>query len=138
MDPRMKRKRLIWGLCLTMLALVVASVVLCYTEPAVRFTEANWQKVVLSMTEDEVAAVLGVPAGDYRTEAKKAQLWSLLETKGPQLRMAMPERNSFKSWIGDQGAILTVFDKRGKLSHYQLIKGDSPTLIQRLQRALKG
>lgn len=142
-----KRLILIASLPLTM-ALMLP--LLWYLSLDGRFREAIFDQIEEGMSEHEVEAILGLPAGDYRSlrvrEAKQHRLEpigyckkesglsGLTAHKRQQddildwSKNGMPDRPlvTEKRWLGNTWGMVIVFDEKGQVIHRRLLAMLSP------------
>jgi hypothetical protein len=101
--------------------------------PPHRIDEAHFQLITEGMTEAEVEALFGVPAGSYdwaRPKAEYAYLVAILEAQEVQLpeelyrripqhelgiRLAVPRLGDTKKWISRHGVFIVSLDERGRV-----------------------
>ena len=138
-------------LALALLAVVVAAVliVLLRPLPPSRITRENCLRVEAGMTSAEVVVILG-PPGDYKTAPTSQDLISFtLPGKTLPGNMSVEDENSFHKggfglrdpgeyridrWYSDTGAVVVVFDRRGRVAsnHFFQLEPRHLGLVERL------
>jgi hypothetical protein len=107
----MRRRRLLLGAgLLGLLRLGAVLTWLLVPRPGAGITRGNVERIREGMTEGEVEAVLGCPAGNY--SGKKAEGLSaiplLVESRFPY----PPAERVWRLWVGEETAVLVAFEKR--------------------------
>jgi hypothetical protein len=82
---------------------------------------ATWAKVGIGTRESEMAALLGIPAGDYRTNKEIRYLFVIMGFPPPG-----PDEAIVKEWLTDNYAIRIWFDSHGKAVYIQSARGLPP------------
>jgi hypothetical protein len=120
------RRRLLLILSLLALAAVGISVVLCLTQPKHRINRDTLARIQPGMTVQEVEDLLGVPPGN-NSGGKNEVLFGIVSTYTAveQLPALNQEQQVLtfedlanleqKKWIGEEYAILVLFDKQGRV-----------------------
>jgi outer membrane protein assembly factor BamE (lipoprotein component of BamABCDE complex) len=112
----------------------------------IRFTEEMADRIRPGMTEAEVVAILGRPAGDYTTgECYHRGPWWKDYTEGDwgnqEGRDWSPEGMFTKEWLSDEGGVQVLFGGDGRaVALWWLDLGnpnEPPSLTARLQRWLQ-
>lgn len=113
---------------------------LWWSAPRHRITEASAEQIKNGMTEDEVLAILrvpagiyGVPPGMYATNEKESARQDVQELEDHLRRNGSI---SVKSWLCDSGLIIVQFSEDGKVegSTYLRLSTD---IFQKLRRWLR-
>lgn len=120
----MTKNRLLLALALLIGVSLTVFVVLCL-QP-VRFTEEMANRIRRGMTEAEVVAILGRPAGDYQTRQNylpapndyRSDVWTHPE------EFRRPDGIIERAWISDVGAVAVEFDSKGRVSRSYFEGGD--------------
>lgn len=120
-----KRWLLVSGVAVVASGLVA---VLFWPRPDVPVSRARCERVQVGMTLEEVEAVLGGRAGDYRSVEEQPRLW--VETR------AYNERNERRVlWEGDDGMFVVTLDTDDKVL-YSDFTPHRLTLIDKLRARL--
>jgi hypothetical protein len=116
---------------------------------------AKYKNIRLGMSEVEVEAVVGLPAGDYHTfqldgsGCTNSLPWAYpvmengipCEELGKDSQETASKGTTVKNWWGDNYSISVAFDENGKTIQYNLFRVDRPGSsdpIRRLLQALFG
>jgi hypothetical protein len=115
---------------LLVLALSIVGVRLAAHAPApvpVHFQAERFGELKAGMSENEIAAILGVPAGDYRTRNDVHYLFDCIE------HVPYHQKTTSKEWNADDCAIHAAFAPDGKAVWitYGMGYNLSPTLSER-------
>jgi hypothetical protein len=117
-------KEMHWRTRATRVGVAMAIVLLVAADPhPVALTRQQYDRIRLGMTRGEVQAILGCPAGNYRSESTRG--WDQqLETEsclpgglGPVSDLGFlvayldPENNALEEWESDTGCLSLVFYK---------------------------
>jgi hypothetical protein len=93
----------------------------------------TFEQLKAGMSEGEFEAILGAPAGDYRTRKDDSYLFPAPGTF-PCNRGETTERE----WLTDEAAIRVFYDAEGKAVYFcRGVKVPSPSLLRRLQYNLE-
>ncbi len=141
----MRRRKIVlagMGLLLALLVLLfVAYLVLVPRGPSCHITHAAYERIRPGMSVDEAQAVIGLPPGDYRTDASSQQHAPADESETvPGLAYAQGDPGPDPAdWMSDQGCIwLEVDPKRGVVAkHYGTMREAKPTLVERIRDWLR-
>lgn len=122
----MKRKRLLLILGCLASVLLAGYVTLRLTAPRHRITGENIEAIREGMTEEEVEAILGAPAGDYSSKQTGGQFpeieiiiiphrrsrpeWKIIT--GPDL----VKSRGGKYWVGEATGVWVRFDEAGQVA----------------------
>jgi hypothetical protein len=107
------RMRLLLLLVAVALVLLGSYLTLWRTGPKHRISRESFARIQAGMTEQEVEAVLGVPAGDYATaRVAIAECYDL----------RVPAAAVQKQWTGDQGTILVFFYPADKVCVFRFFQ----------------
>jgi hypothetical protein len=101
------RKWLILGTVGTVLLVAGVIVALLLPRPESPVNEAAAARVQPGLTEAEVEAVLGGPAGDYRVGSRAVTF---------EVGLAPPPGHVLKTWRGDDGLVLIQFGPDGRVA----------------------
>ncbi len=100
---------------LTCLIVAVGALIWIWYPQEVHFSQADCDRIQPGMTETEVDAILGTPAGDYATgthilfDPVRVRWGSIyLDDDRP-----VPTVKTERSWISNTGAVLVGFDDTG-------------------------
>lgn len=114
-----KRKRLLILPGLLAAALFIGAGLQLFwdSSPPPRFTAALADRIHQGMTEAEVVAVLGMPAGDYHTteiylrapDDYRSKVW--IKPEG----LRGPDGITEKAWISNEGGVTVEFDSEGRV-----------------------
>jgi hypothetical protein len=113
----MKRKRLLLILGCLATVLLAGYGTLRLMAPQHRITKENIAAIKEGMTEAEVQALLGVPAGDYSSKQTGGVFilgdrpWADSFFAGPDI----VERDGGKFWVGDETSVWVRFDDVGQV-----------------------
>jgi hypothetical protein len=117
------RKGLLLLLGAVLAGAVIAGVILEATPPpasSVYFTRAMTARIHKGMTEADVVAILGRPAGSYANPRVcfvdpcpdwKSDVWS-----SPEGRQR-DDGTTEKAWVSDEGGVAVEFDAQGRVVH---------------------
>jgi hypothetical protein len=102
-----------------LLGVVVSSVVVL-NRPHADITEEVFNRIQDGMTEEEVAAIIGAPAGHY---ASSDVVFSV-----DWYRQIGLNPECLKAWVGDDGAIMLEFDTQGHVccKSYEPVRHNLP------------
>jgi hypothetical protein len=139
----MRNKRLLIALVL-LAALGVAWLVLRFLLP-IRFTVEMADSIRPGMTEAEVVAILGRPAGDYTTRECYLGKWSKDYDEGVWADQEdgdwSPERMFVRDWLSDEGGVTVLFAGDGRACALWWLDignpNEPPSLTGRIQRWLQ-
>src|SRR5262245_59132749 len=104
----MSKRRLAWIAGTLVLLLAAGYGVLWLTAPRHDINHKSFEAIKMGMTEQQVEAILGVPAGDYTTGPVIG--WPEISSNGWAICW---ERQPHKSWISNEAAIHVYFDEQG-------------------------
>jgi hypothetical protein len=116
--------------CLGLAGLVL---LLWWSAPQHRITEASAEHIKNGMTEDEVVAILRVPAGIYVTNEKESARQDVQELEDHLCRNGSI---SVKSWLCDSALIIVQFNEHGRVEGSTYLRM-SLDIFQRLRRWLR-
>jgi hypothetical protein len=105
---------------------------LWWSAPRHRITEASAEQIKNGMTEDEVLAILRVPAGIYVTDNHESAREDVQAIEEKLWRNGI----SVKGWLSDSALIIVQFNEHGRVegsTHMRL----SSDIFQRLRRWLR-
>jgi hypothetical protein len=106
-----RRPLLVFGLLAGLLALGVGGWVF-WSRDTTCIEEDSFVRLRVGMTETEVVRIIGVPAGDYRTDPTGHPAGPL----GPTGAFGDGKGIDRKHWYSDTYWIQVVFDERGKVA----------------------
>jgi hypothetical protein len=134
-----RRKILLVGTCLTLVLLLLffGYLLLVPRGPSTHITRTAYERIRLGMTVEEAQAVIGLPLGDYRTEASSQEHAPADENEAvPGLTYAPGDSGPDPAdWMSDKGCIwLEVDPERGVVAkHYGTMRDAKPTLLERVR-----
>jgi hypothetical protein len=137
----MKHKRLLLILgCLAAL-LLAGYATLRLTAPQHQITADNIEAIKKGMTEDEVEAILGVPAGDYSSGQFGGHFFE--NEKNPDsdvvTGLELVKKRGGKIWAGNETSVWIHFDDSGRVTekwcHFHAIP-TSESFLDKLRRWL--
>jgi outer membrane protein assembly factor BamE (lipoprotein component of BamABCDE complex) len=111
----MKNKRYLLLVVLPLISLGVCVVVVVRSSLPTRFTQLQCDRIQIGMTEDQVERVMGVPAGYHAKEPPRVY-GPLAFDFTPEGRTVSNTQQTQKCWGGDEGIVVVVFDKQGKVT----------------------
>jgi hypothetical protein len=85
-------------------------------KPVPRITKEHYERIAEGMTEKQVEAILGAPAGNYATGP-------VLSMRPPRVKRWTSPPITTKTWRGDWGWIEVGFDKEGSVCSKSLRAG---------------
>ena len=86
---------------------------LCFRRPKINTGDEVFAKLELGMTEPEIAAIIGGPAGNYSSQKNPIVLYSIDGPSSEGVERAAAKRYS-KEWIADADAVCVSFDEQGR------------------------
>jgi hypothetical protein len=101
------RKRRLWIAGSIVLLLIGIGLARFYSYPGRNITKENVEKVDFGMTERQIEAILGVPAGDY-----SGLDWEKRMLRDTRLE-ALPPGHTRKYWVGYTDGIVVVLNEQG-------------------------
>jgi hypothetical protein len=116
------RKR--WLLLVAVVLIACGALIPLFVQRPSRITKAAFERIELDMSLAEVQAILGGPAGDYRTGSVGYAGHYTRKTDG------LPHE-----WAGDEGIVLVEVDRDGRVlaKHFIAATTGKPGLIDRLR-----
>jgi outer membrane protein assembly factor BamE (lipoprotein component of BamABCDE complex) len=112
------RKRLLILLVCLISVLLAGYVTLRLTAPRHRITEENFAAIQKGMTEEEVEAILGAPAGVYGSGDKTGNYFvriTRIPREGFTFRSGLDliRTRGGKEWVGEAISVYIIFDETG-------------------------
>jgi len=124
----MTRRRLVlFALPVALMLLGVVGWVLWYPPPGI--TLENAERIHQGMTLAEVEALLGGPAGDYRTPGATKFAFAYHFLSDPD--------GEVMEWNGDEGTAMVSFDADSRVFNHMYLKAPSESLLAKLRRWLR-
>lgn len=118
----------------------LAIIVFWWCRPGMSITWATCHKIRAKMTEAEVEALIGGPAGEYRTRELLYSVvkWVGRDEEAPPLDLG-DKALYWRSWKGDEGCILIFFNKEsGRVVQWGFdpVASVSPSWLERAKAYL--
>jgi hypothetical protein len=129
----MLKRRLTWYVLGLLLVLLAAGFGWIVAGQQVHVTEEAYGRVQKGMTETEVEAIFGGPAGDHTT-GPVTFMGRLDELSMPMDLLELAEGHSKKTWKSDEGQVHVEFDAGGHVAamHWSW-PATKPTFLERLR-----
>lgn len=108
-----RKRLLLWGGVLGMLAAAGTCAVAHFTGPRHRITSPNIAKLVIGMSASDIEAALGVPQGDYGHGPVTSAVGST--------NVFFPWQGLPNCWSGNDAAVLVDFDGEGKAARFYVV-----------------
>lgn len=90
------------------------------------FTDLHFERLQKGMTKDEVAAILGGPAGDYTRGKGGPYYYGWQGVRVDSISLPRPDEIRDDEWYGPHGAIHVRFDKNNRLVDKNLLGSYNP------------